>query len=422
MSGLRFLHDSKGELVDSFYLILLQGVNQFLPVLLIPYLMYTLGAAGYGYVGFALSVVQVVTLVVDFGFDLSATKHIAQVRDDRPLRDEVFWNVLAAKCLLLCVSGALLGIAVAFVPVFSVYGWAIWATFPMAVGSVFSCMWFFQGIGKVRVYSVLNTLSKVLLLPLVFICVKSPADYVWAALLQSSVFVSTAVISCFYIWRKGWVSWHWPRRVDLFAEIKDSFPLFLSKASTSVYTQLFVVVLGFFCTTEAIGRYTSAERIMRAVCFFLVVPINQAFFPKISNVSGSDKMKAMRMFKFVWVLVALCMVFIFMLLFFGGTYLPGLLGKDYEGIDSLLRIFAWAPVAIGLGAVYGQMGLVAMGGYKARLGFRNVYFVVAVFALVAIALVAPFGKEVGAAWVMVVSEWLVLVLMCYYFHKEVVCC
>lgn len=422
MSGLRFLHDSKGELVDSFYLILLQGVNQFLPVLLIPYLMYTLGAAGYGYVGFALSVVQVVTLVVDFGFDLSATKHIAQVRDDRPLRDEVFWNVLAAKCLLLCVSGALLGIAVAFVPVFSVYGWAIWATFPMAVGSVFSCMWFFQGIGKVRVYSVLNTLSKVLLLPLVFICVKSPADYVWAALLQSSVFVSTAVISCFYIWRKGWVSWHWPRRVDLFAEIKDSFPLFLSKASTSVYTQLFVVVLGFFCTTEAIGRYTSAERIMRAVCFFLVVPINQAFFPKVSHVSEKNKAEAIGIFKSVLALMAVCMFFVFLLLFIGGSFLPQLLGPDYDGIDSLLHVLAWAPIGIGLGAVYGQIGLVAMGGGKARNCFRNVYFMVALFAMVAVAVTAPLWGTLGAAWSLVISEWLVLVLMFHYFHRVVVCC
>ena len=422
MRGLRYLRESRKELADSIYLIVLQGVNQFLPVLLIPYLMLALGAEGYGYVGFALSVIQIVTLVVDFGFDLSATKHVAQVREDRLLRDKVFWNVLAAKTGLLLVAGLLLFVAVLSVPVFSVYASAIWATFPMAVGSVFSCMWFFQGIGKIRVYSVLNTISKVLLLPLVFVFVKSPSDYFWAALFQSLVFVSTAIVSSLYIWRKGWVSWSRPVRIEIWAEIKDSFPLFLSKASTSVYTQLFVVILGFFCATEAIGRYTSAERIMRALCFFLLVPVNQSFFPKISRMAGEDRLATMRVFRVVWGIVAVLMTLVFVSLFVGGRYLPDLLGGDYHGIDQLLRIMAWAPIAIGLGSVYGQLGLVAMGGHEARVKFRNVYFIVALASLVLVSVTAPLWGTAGAAWALVALEWTIFVLMCYYFHKEVVCC
>lgn len=422
MKDWKSLAENGRELKDSLYLILLQGVNQFLPVLLIPYLMYTLGAAGYGYVGFAFSVIQVVTLVVDFGFDLSATKHVAQVVADAGACSRVFWNVLAAKVFLLLVAAFLLFLTLLCVPAVSLYASAVWATFPMAVGSVFSCMWFFQGVGKVRIYSVMNTVSKLILLPLVFVFVKSPDDYVWAALLQSLVFVSTAIVTLVYIWRNGMVGWCKPCWRGMCEEMRQSYPLFLSKASTSVYTQLFVVILGFFCAADAIGRYTSAERIMRAVCFFLIVPVNQSFFPKVSRLAATDRAGAMKVFRLVWIVVAVAMFIVFFMLFFGGSYLPAFFGEDYRGIETLLRIFALAPPAIGVGSVYGQMGLVAMGGHEARIRFRNVYFIVAVFALATVAVLAPLWGTDGAAWTIVASEWLVCGLMCYYFHREVRAC
>ena len=60
---------NKQEVVDILYLFVLQGVNKFLPFLVIPYLMIKLGATGYGYIGFSLSVIQYLALIIDFGFD-----------------------------------------------------------------------------------------------------------------------------------------------------------------------------------------------------------------------------------------------------------------------------------------------------------------------------------------------------------------
>lgn len=97
------MQGSRKELVDSLYLIALQGINQFLPLLVLPYLMVVLGATGYGYIGFSLSVVQYLVLVVDFGFNLSATRRIAQVRDNREELTRVFWSVFWAKLVLLAV-------------------------------------------------------------------------------------------------------------------------------------------------------------------------------------------------------------------------------------------------------------------------------------------------------------------------------
>ena len=122
------INNNRKELVDTLYLIMLQGINQLLPIIVMPYLMVKLGAEGYGYVGFSLSVVQYLIIIVDFGFNLSATKRIAVVVEDRIALSRVFWNVVAAKFLLMFVTTLILFVLVVFVPTFRLYGNAIIAT------------------------------------------------------------------------------------------------------------------------------------------------------------------------------------------------------------------------------------------------------------------------------------------------------
>lgn len=417
------IKDNKHELVDALYLMLLQGVNQLLPLFVMPYLMIKLGASGYGYVGFSLSVIQYLVLVVDFGFNLSATKRIAQVKDNERERNRIFWNVVLAKSLLLLASSAVLGILLLVVPTFQLYSKAILATWPMVVGNTFTFMWLFQGIGKVRMFSVMNTLSKIIVLPLIFIFVKQTDDYVLAALLQALVFVSTAVISNVYLYQRHLVKWIAPTCKEARVELSESFPLFLSTASTSAYTQLVVIILGFYCTTEEMGRYTSADRIMRALCFLLYVPLNQVFFPKISALAIQCKEQAQRLFRQVRLLVVSVMILAGMALFFGGPLLPYVLGKDYAGIQDYLYIMAIAPIAIGIGGVYGQMGLVALGNKQTSKAFRNVYVIAAACSILMMFVLTPWLKGLGASIVVTLTEVLVMTLMVYNFNKyKNVCC
>lgn len=410
------------ELTDTIYLIILQGANQLLPLFVMPFLMIKLGAEGYGFVGFSLSVIQYLVLIVDFGFNLSATKRIAQANDDVDKCNEVFWNVVAAKSLLLVASSVILLVLMLTVPTFQFYSQAIWATWPMLLGSTFTFMWFFQGKGYIRFFSVMNTLSKLALLPLIFVFVKTPDDCSLAAFLQAVVFVGTAIISNIYIYRKRLVQWHTPSWKGIKVELAESFPLFLSTASTSVYTQLIVIVLGFYCTTSEVGKYASADRIMRALCFLLYVPLNQVFFPKISALAVKGKDLAAGLFKQVMLMVILVMCCVSAFLFFGGVYLPNLLGHDYAGIDVYLKILAIAPLAIGFGGVFGQMGLVALGNKYTSNKFRNVYFIAALAAIIMMFVLTPWLGAIGACITVSATELLVAVLMAYNFKKNIGLC
>ena len=71
----------------------------------------------------------------------------------------------------------------------------------------------------------MNTLSKLALLPLIFVFVKTPDDCSLAAFLQAVVFVGTAIISNIYIYCKRLVQWHTPSwkgiKVELPLEASD---------------------------------------------------------------------------------------------------------------------------------------------------------------------------------------------------------
>lgn len=410
------------ELKDSLYLILLQGVNQLLPLIVMPYLMIKLGTYGYGHVGFSLSVIQYMIIIIDFGFNLSATKKIAIAGDNRVKRSGIFWAIVAAKTFLLAISIFIMLILIVCVETFRLYGTAIIATVPMLIGSTYTFMWLYQGIGKIRLFSILNTISKIILLPLIFIYVKTPDDYVVAAFLQSAVFLFTAIASGIHIYYKKWIVKQRPTMRDIKNEISDSFPLFLSSASTSVYTQLTVVIIGFFCATETVGLYTSAERIMRAACFVLYTPLNQVYFPKISALASKNRAEAENVFKRAKIIIMSVMTLVCVALLVCGKWGPVILGSDYNGIDKYLTIFAFVPLAIGFGGIYGQMGLIALGNKYTIRSFRNTYFTAAVFSICATLSVTPIFYAYGACFVTAVTEIIVALLMYYKYKKHILLC
>ena len=256
------------------------------------------------------------------------------------------------------------------------------------------------------------------MLPLILLLVHSPEDYVLAAFLQASVFLLAAILTGLQLRSLHIIGRPVFDRAVMRSETRDSFPLFLSQTSTSIYTQLFAVILGIFCTEAEVGSYTAAERIMRALTFLVFLPMSQAFFPKISALSQSNRSRALQDFRLVKNIVLTMMLIIGLCLFVGAPYAEAWLGGGYKGLANILRIFSVCPIFIALGGVYGQFGLVALGDNDSRLRFRNVYIITALIALVAVLVCVPLWHGVGAAWVLLGAEGLIFALMFWNYKKE----
>ena len=64
-------------------LLFIQGANFILPLIILPYLVRTLGSEKYGLVMVAQSVALFLTIIVDFGFNISATREVANLKNDK---------------------------------------------------------------------------------------------------------------------------------------------------------------------------------------------------------------------------------------------------------------------------------------------------------------------------------------------------
>lgn len=410
---------SSKEFSDIFYLLILQGVNYISPLVIIPYLMVVLGAEKYGYVGFSISFLSYFVLFVDFGFGLSATKRIAIAKEQsKEALSKIFFSTLYSKLVLLVISTALFLILSFCIPQFKKYQITMLCTYPMLIGNAVTFSWLYQGIGKIKVFSLINTISKLLIIPLTFILVKTAQDYNTAAFLQSFVFVLAGVISIFHLIQMRIISYCKVSFMDIKIEMKESLPLFLSGVATSMYTQLFTVILGVVATPNVVGRYSAAERIMRSLCFVLYTPISLAFYPKMVSLAAVDRAAARKLLKKLLHCVSGIMFSIWGILFFFSDMISNLLGRDYEEISNILKIMAFAPLAIGLGGILGQMGLIAMGNSKTKRDFQIVYFIVAPISLLLVTILTSFFIEIGAAIALLLTEYLVLILMIYFNKKH----
>lgn len=393
------------EIWDTIYLLALQGFNYIFPLLVYPYLMVTLGAEKFGYIGFSMTITQYLMLVVDFGFNLSATKRVALYKNDKSKLDEIASATLLAKIGLLLVCLLAVFILAFCVPQFRVYSQTLLILFLMVVGNTFSFVWLFQGLGKIRILSFVNIISKLLILPLTFVLVKTKEDYLLAATIQSAVYILGALITYIIIYQNKYIG-HWFKTTlkTISREVRASYPIFLSTAASSIYVASYVLILGYFADPVEVGKYTAVEKIMRGFCYLIFVPLSQSFYPKISAMSVDNLQNSTKLVRKILMFIFVAMSGVFVVMFFLSPYLVAFLGKDYAGTDTLFRIMSAVPIFIGLGGVLGQLGLLAMGNKTDKRNFKRTYLTAAVIALISITILAPCLQSTGAAISLFLTE------------------
>src|SRR5450755_520004 len=85
-----------------------QACTYALPLLTFPYLARVLGPSGWGVVVFAQAIGDVIASVVEYGFDISASRETSRQRDDPNRLSALISGVLGAKTLLaiVCIAAA----------------------------------------------------------------------------------------------------------------------------------------------------------------------------------------------------------------------------------------------------------------------------------------------------------------------------
>ncbi len=322
-----------------FSLLLLQGSNYIIPLLTLPYLTRVLGVEGFGIYSLTLSLAQYFVILVDFGFNLSASKKIAEHQNDPEYISKIFFETLYSKSIL-CLISIIIITLLTITNTHAVIQSELIYTVLMLIGTTLMPTWFFQGIEKLSVVTNLMIVAKLSILPLFFIFVHSDADIKFAVIIQSSMSLLAGIIAIIYIYRNKLVRVVNFSSLKIARTLKDSSPIFFATLSISLYTMSTTIIIGIFSNIYEVSIFTAADRVKGAILGVFLV-LGNAFYPRINSLLVSKKEEAYALIRkiFYWQGI-LCIVIIIAIGIFSKLIAKIVFGHEYSEVSTLLVLFS----------------------------------------------------------------------------------
>lgn len=392
------------------YLVILQGVNFILPLVTMPYLVRVLGSDKFGLVMFAQSFAVFFNVLVDFGFNLSATREIAVNKNNSTVVAEIFSSVLLIKGSLLILSFlVLLGLTFT-VPNLKNESMVFLLSFGVVFGQAIFPIWYFQGIEKMQFVTITNVLAKVLFTILIFALIKEKSDYLLVPIFNTIGFVVAGIIGLVIALRS--VKLVGPNWLKTKLRFKESFQLFISNLSVTLYTVSNTVILGFFTNNTLVGVYASFEKLILAVKN-IYGPLFQAMFPWLSKKKEKEMGEITQ--KMILPLFGLGLS-IFLVIYFAGDYILEVIYADeiISSYSNVFRLLGLIAVFSALNMLFNTLFLSVRKKYHERM---LIMIVTGVLNLIlGIGLVQSYDIW-GIAITVTFSEFILLVFGGFYFYK-----
>jgi PST family polysaccharide transporter len=324
---------------NSLSLFIVQIARYILSLITIPYLARVLGPELWGLVIFTQASAHWLVVLLDYGFNLSATREIARYRDNEEKISEIVASIIGAFGLLLVGSGLVVLLMGLSIPAFREHpDYLIWS-WMIAIAQGSAPFWYFQGIERMQMPAVLNLIVRTLAVIATFVCIKS-ADDAWKVLaLQGTggLLVSGMMLA----WMYYQISWRIPSLASSIAALRMGWSMFFFQGSVSLYTTANVFILGLRASASQVAFYGGAERITRSMVY-LLEPINKAMFPRMSYLLAHDFKRAANLARISILIMGLGgLLFAISLVVATPQIVHIILGEKFEPAIPLLRLLVF---------------------------------------------------------------------------------
>lgn len=378
--------DGKTVFANFGYLSLLQIAGYVFPLITMPYLARVIGADGFGKIAFASAVVIWFQTVVDWGFNLTATRDVAQYRDDREIVSQIFSNVLWARCLLMLISGVVLLGLVAIVPYFRENVAVILITFLMIPGYILFPDWMFQALEKMKYTTIFNLLMKLLFTVAVFIFINKREDYVIQPLLSTISYFICGIGALYLILHKWGYTLYRPQWKEIIKTIKGSTDVFINNIMPNFYNSFSVLLLGFFGGPVANGLYEGGNKFPTIFYQFQAV-LSRAFYPFLARrLDKHDFFAKLNM--------SIAIIGAVLIIIVSPWVIKIILGKEFENSIIVMQILSASLVFLSMNFTYGTSYLIIIHKEKP---LKNLTFVSSIIGMCVSFPLIFYYSYIGAA-------------------------
>ena len=272
---------NKKSVKNGMWLYMLQFFNMVVPLLTLPYITRILGSSVYGIFSIALNIVNYLVVVVEYGFPMSATRKVA-IDSNKELLNKTFTTVIIGRLLLL-----LLSILFSIVYIFFnrdnlqlVFSFAILLI--CLLGNCVQMNWLFQGMQDMKIISIINVVSRIISVTLIFCFVKTQKDLLLYSLLYSISPFLSGFIGIVVAKKKYALHFVNIKMLDVKNELKEGFYVFTTQLSSKVFGTIGITFLSFFASSSDVGVFSAIQKIPN-IMLLLWMPIAQVIYPIASK-------------------------------------------------------------------------------------------------------------------------------------------
>lgn len=283
---------------NNFVLLLQYAVGGLVPIALIPHIVREIGVAAFGSLAVALAWANYGSIVVQYAFNLTGPRQIAQLTSGET-EAVVVQRITMTKLALLSVVIPVIG-------VFLVSAWILetnwsWAQllvlFGLPLASAMHTGWYLQASGRFAIASAISVTGALCSLAFGFMLVSAGNAHVLilAALsLVLGAFITgtgTMLASAYLlghsvITSNRQISWH---------ELRDGWPLFASQFTAALYGASGPIIVGWLIGLDQAGAYTAVERIIGAVVSACMLT-HTAAYPTLARLYKSNFRRYLQLF------------------------------------------------------------------------------------------------------------------------------
>jgi len=351
MKGYLFNEKYKRMITNFSYLSIINMVNKVLPLIVVPYIVRTIGVEKYGIIAFALALVSYFILITKYSFDLTAVKYISKHRENLLNISKHFWLVMGTRIFLALCSFIIYMFIIFSFERFSLEIEVFLFTFIMLFADILMPLWFFRGIEEMKYIAIFNIIAKILYTLCIFMMIHHETEYFWIPLINSLSLVLVSFSALYFAIKKFGILFIPPHMNDIKNALKEGKDIFWSNMSVSFYTTINTVLLGFLSTYTVVGIYSLALSIFSAYNS-IIKTYTMVIYPHLARyIDDIQKLytQARKFFKLYLLVLVAASAFLFIISDFVITLL---FGEGHEESITILKILAIALLVEPLGGFF----------------------------------------------------------------------
>lgn len=282
------------------------------PLIVLPHIINTIGLTYYGISAVAFTVSIFLSLVVDFGFNISCVNKLSKTKENK---SAIISNVIYAKALifLLLIVLAIISYLILFDSKIEQKVYLTSLIIPLT--SVFNMSWALQGLQRIKAWSIIQSIGFLIYVVATFLLINSPDDVLFVNLAYGIGFLFSGFFSIIYLTTRHKVFLSRFKIRAVLEEIRDSYHFFLSNVLS--YATLFFLgpLTGAIISYEAAGIYSILEKIYQLMRKPLSI-YQTLMLPKISGILEFDRFRALSLIRKTYPFVVLLILIQSAVIFF----------------------------------------------------------------------------------------------------------